>query len=260
MHKETTGQGSLPEVPVVAVPCERCGREIALEGSLLPLVCPHCAYHLRPKNNSVLSHFSFVLRYRLFRWKGRCTRKEYWSYSLIALLFYLLLLCIAGLLMEHLPFGSLLFVGFGVLLYILLLGIPQIFLIARRLHDISISGITVLIHMGLVFIMIVFMVLTFSIPFDTARIDAQLNFTQEYSTATEYKIEENEISYRSPEELDHLHKTDPAPPLLKAFILIETFLNIGVQGLNLFFLVICFVDSSRGTNKYGPSRKYPLFA
>lgn len=259
MHQETTGQGSLPEVPAVTVPCERCGREIALEGSLLPLVCPHCAYHLRPVNNGVLSHFSFVLRYRLFRWKGRCTRKEYWSYSLIASLLYLLLLCIAGLLTEHLPFDSLLFFSFAVLLYIPLLGIPQIFLIARRLHDISISGITVIIHMALMFIMAVLLPITLCIPIVTSDIDSQLYFTSEYSTATEYKIEEHEMSYRSPEELDHLRKTDP-DPLLKAFILITTILNIGVQGLNLFFFVICFVDSSRGTNKYGPGRKYPLFA
>lgn len=249
------GQGSLPEIPVVTVPCERCAGAMEVKEGKLPLLCPHCHYHVRPVTDSMLSNFLFVLKHRLFTWRGRCTRKEYWSYSIISSI-----LCTIGvvLILTYAANNENEFLLYSIPLYLLCLGIPQIFLIARRLHDISLSGITVIIHMLLMMVMM--LVMGFTLYWYNNSIDANFSaqVTSYVSTPTEYSVTEQTYSYTKPADEDLLVADEQIVPI--HFILISTFLNMGVTALNVFFLVICFINSSRGTNKYGPSRKYPLGA
>ncbi len=233
------GQGGMPPVPAFEVPCEKCGKQIELVDGKIPLICIHCGYHLRLENDSMLSHFFFVLRYRMFTWRGRCTRKELWSFELIShfLLFLFILAYFSA------PF-------FALFVYILIIGIPQIFLFARRLHDIGLSATTVVVHLILAVSMLCTMVLTYAIQQNIASetYNADEVATQPYS---------DDDFALGDEENDALVKPERNPTVY-SLILVSCFLNFSLQGLSLFFLVITFIDSKRGTNKYGPSRKYPL--
>ena len=90
ISENKAGQGVLPPVPVFEIPCEKCTGDVPLEEGKIPVRCPHCGYYLRPENDSMWSHFCFVLRHRYASWKGRCTRKEIWSFILFSHLILLL--------------------------------------------------------------------------------------------------------------------------------------------------------------------------
>ena len=246
------GQGAaMPPVPPYEVPCEKCTIQIELVEGKIPELCPHCGYHLRPGKCSTLHYFFFLLRRRMFTWRGRCTRKELWSFLLFSyLLLFLFILALVPAFVLQLPDSSCEVAYLGVFFYvsltasfayILFIGIPQVFLIARRLHDIGLSGITVIIHLIITVLLFCVMVVTFLIEEKVASEmhSAGQLVTQFYSN-------------------DAIQLGDKRNPIIQSLIIVASLMNLTLHGLNLFFFVIALIDSERGTNKYGPSRKYPL--
>ena len=259
-----TGQGAMPPVPAFNVPCEKCQSEVSLVDGQIPVTCPHCGYHLRPQTDSIWSHFLFVLRHRYIAWRGRATRKEFWSFVLISHIIWLLFLIGVCFIVDSkvpecsCPVGHLgaiivaLCISFAV--YIPFIGIPQIFLFARRLHDIGMSGITVIIHLvlsvllvGAAFALSVKSSEKYQIYNDTVMLD-----DEEISDQITLDGDDDEAL-----PSDSLAQKDPQFIMLTALVFI---LNMGVEGLKVFFLIIAFLNSNRGTNKFGPSRKYPIGA
>lgn len=228
---EQAGQGGLPTVPAAHVPCERCKEAICVEDGRLPLYCPHCHYRLRPESDSILSNFFFVLRYRYLAWRGRATRKEFWSFTLImSLLWGILYLISSYMILPGVPHGDFLAQPHLLIAYGFMLGLPLIFLTARRLHDINLSGSTVLIHLLLVILMFLLFIIGYLVLADYSisdEIDSDFAFHGAYST----------------------------------FVLLFSggyLLGMAAQGFSLFFFVVSLINSKRGTNVYGPSRKYTL--
>lgn len=140
----------------------------------------------------------------------------------------------------------------SIVVYIFFIGIPQIFIVARRLHDISMSAVAVVVHLSLFFAMIVTMVLTFIVMLSTdlrsdADIENQLDPEMvDFQLDASLLVRDSDIS-----EKEFENKVFP-------LILLSTIMNMGLEGLNFFFFIISFIDSSHGTNRFGPSRKYPI--
>lgn len=214
------GQGSLPEVPALNIPCEKCGMQLELEDSSLPEICPHCGYRVRPATGSMWNNFLFVLKYRYFTWRGRATRKEFWSYYFFSIIF----IALAFLLQSIITY-------IGVTLISLYFSLPHIFLIVRRLHDIGFSGIWVKAYWILFAILIIEMAATYlyvEMGHPYGDIDGSDIITSHFDSN------------------------------IIALILFGTLLNFVLEIIKLFFLVISFINSNKGTNQFGPSRKYPL--
>lgn len=264
MSEELSGrseeQGSaLPPVPEFTIKCEKCNHELALEDGKIPHVCSNCGYHIRPETDSVWSHFGFVFRYRYLTWRGRATRKEFWSFELISHSLWILLLVVSIYIADYFynkgcmsMLVPLLCVSFSsIVVYIFFIGIPQIFIIARRLHDISMSAVAVVVHLSLFFAMIVTMLTCIvMLPTDLrsdADIENQLDPEMvDFQLDDAIVVRDSDISEKEPK-----NKVFP-------LILLSTIMNMGLEGLNFFFFIISFIDSSHGTNRFGPSRKYPI--
>lgn len=232
-------QGSMPPVPALEVSCEKCKHEFELVEKQLPEECPHCGYRLRPSTDTIWQNFLFVLFHRYAVWQGRATRKEFWSFELISH-FLLFLFILANFSAPY----------FALLAYIPFIGIPQIFLFARRLHDIRLSGVTVIVHLILMVLMFCIMVVTYAIQ---ENITSKICSVDEVATQP-YSDIDIEMGDKIHDSLAKTERNSTVYPL----ILVSYFLNFALQVLSLFFLVITFIDSKRGTTKYGPSRKYPL--
>lgn len=242
--QHSAGQGDLPPVPASEVPCEKCACKIVLSEGNIPQCCPHCGYHLRPGTNSMWAHFCFVLRHRYITWKGRCTRKEFWSFTFISHLLLLLpTLFVYLVLNSQIPactdaegcIGLFIFaLYFAAIAYIPLIGIPQIFLFARRLHDVGMSAIPVLVHLvlsGLLLCTVCYISFFAYFWYDEFQhLNDNAEVLQRFSSDLSFNI----------------------------CLVLSYIFNLGADGLKLFFLIISFINSQRGTNKYGPSRKYPL--
>lgn len=252
------GQGDiLPPVPGSMINCEKCNCPLDLEDGKMPHVCPHCGYYLRPETNSVWSHFLFVLRHRYLTWRGRATRKEFWSFELIAHSVFILLYVVSihfahglynkGCMTMLIPLLCISIVSFSI--YIFFIGIPQFFLIARRLHDIGISAVPVLIHLVLFCGLILTMAATIAMLPCDLRSDVDLE-TQRVPEMVDVHSDENLAVLDIPDEESQTE--------VFALVFLATVMNMGLECLNLFFLIISFINSSPGTNRFGPSRKYPI--
>lgn len=251
--------GALPPIPGLTINCEKCHSALLFEDGMLPHVCPHCGYYLRPETNSVWSHFLFVLRHRYFTWRGRATRKEFWSFELIAhsilILLYVLSIYFAdvmynkGCMSMLIPLVYISLVSFSI--YIFFIGIPQFFLIARRFHDIGMSAVAVIIHLVLFCALIATMAITIAMgPYDL-RSDVDLE-TQSNPEIADIQLDER--SAVDDGDISEANSQNEVFPL----ILLATVMNMGLEGLNVLFLIISFINSSPGTNRFGPSRKYPI--
>ena len=219
-ESSAAGQGSLSGVPVLNLPCEKCGMQLELEEKFLPEICPHCGYRVRPATGSMWNNFVFVLRNRYFSWRGRATRKEFWSYTLFSISFVVLAFLLESIIT---------YIGVG--LVFLYFFFPHLFLIVRRLHDIGFSGALVKIYWILAFILVIEMAATY-LYIETGNAYAH--------------FDKADLVFSHPDS---------------AFIILlqlAALLNFALEIIRLFFLVASFINSNRGTNQYGPSRKYPL--
>lgn len=228
--------------------CPRCKGVLPVTEGKLPENCPGCNFLLRARRQKAFNH-NFLLAFRkAFVWRGRSTRREFWGYAtimgglgvLIALVLDLLFVGeIARLISRHivpLPVapepvqyiaGATL--GAALLLWLAAAPLPLLSLSIRRLHDIGRSMLWLVLPLlcwgaaiGLLICTGAGMVI---IPLifnpQSPAIDL-VNMLSHYSLAG-----------------------------ASALGLLATILSLV---LLMFFLM----DSDRGTNKYGPSAKYPL--
>lgn len=262
----------LPDVPGIEVPCEMCGASIEAGQGILPLNCPKCGKRLRPRSSSTWNTFTFTLFHRLFTFRGRATRKEYWTFGIItsflfaalgtgAALFYIssFVLYIDTFFQNFLIFaGSIFF------LFILFI-IPSTCIGVRRLHDIGISG-----KWAVLFAIIV----TVEFFLYIAQVS---NSVYELSSYIQDRIwfEENTIlvsnehycfvesfgdQFSLCSELEFESQLHHFSDSLETNSSLMILLSAVSSSLAFFLLVTAFIDSTKGLNKYGISRKYLDFS
>lgn len=240
----------LPPVPGVSgAPgkCPSCAAELKPEKGELPILCARCGRVLR----SVKGGFwgNLLLPFCQYaRFSGRATRAEYWVFVItFGLLWAALFLggmvaMIAGATLPGqnetlIMGGSIAILAFAVTYLVMLL--PSMALQVRRLHDVGFSGWWVGVY-----------------------VVGTLVYTLSYYglcwgqfVAIHRTVKTGLLSGDSSwvNELSVLMDAEPSLAL--------TLLSMANLLLNMLFLmivVLSLLDSQRGPNKYGPSRKYPM--
>ncbi len=226
--KRERAEVAVEGIPAPAFPqrqeyCPCCGVEQSSHSDAPMLRCESCQRELAPDpRSSLLAHFlSSLRRYACF--KGRATRKEFWSFyiaqSLISVVFTL---PIAYITMEQQPdaspaelmtaplyklFSAMspteLAMHIGLLVTQLLLLLPYIGVAVRRFHD---TG-------RMAFVPVIAIALGFAVQLAPHISEAAAAAVKPYS------------------------------PIASIFFLV--------------LIVIAFLDSHRGNNPFGPSSKYP---
>ncbi len=210
----------------------------------LPEKCPHCSHRLGATH---AGFFADMLRpfFLYFTIRGRATRREYWSFSLtFGVLDTLLSIYFSGMLMIapliarcEVPnkFADILLWGGGISGALwLLLFVPYCTVTARRLHDINYSawwmGASVVINF-LTYVTVALIIEEVASVLELPRIlDGDL------TRQTMAELLERVIApWRSLAEV----------------------LGLLGNALGILIFVFCLLDSQRGSNKYGPSSKYP---
>lgn len=137
--------------------CPRCKKDISLVNGSVPAHCPHCGFALSPESPGLWANFFFTVG-KFLSLKGRTTRGEYWLFQLVFVAISLLLIYAGANLLDAsacfringtedmalLMGGSVCFML--VLVLWLLMVLPQISLMVRRLHDSGWSGWWVGLH------------------------------------------------------------------------------------------------------------------
>ena len=271
----------LPPVPGIKgeVACPYCGQEFTTERKGLPEQCPHCGTTLHAQSGGLWRNFALAFR-RILQVHGRSTRKEYWSTLLIFLLISFLL--VIGLVItlallvgnNGLELSTAIMTGMVAYLVLTLFSTVLSFLLqVRRLHDVGWSGWWVAACMAL------------SIGVGIAT-GAYANLW-ELATLPQWKYSANTPCVRERAEKMALEPLapgeEPCTPrqLIQAALMTEysdalsayqarSIENqhhmgpwVGLAALVSYPLVILIfvlslLDSKRGSNKYGPSAKYPL--
>ncbi|MBQ2379364.1 MAG: DUF805 domain-containing protein [Akkermansia sp.] len=250
----------LPPLPQKIGSCPACKQELPDgESGQLPTECPHCGFRLRPANDTTWQYIRFGLS-RLFTWRGRATRKEYWStwfalligtLPLLFLSFLTFTVCTAISLSKHT--GTALtaaewasditmlpaWITIGIfLIYELWTAIVLISMTVRRLHDIGRSG---WIFLAACIASIMWQAYYYyKIAISIAAVNWKLIFAIEDTISRNERIKEittdlNMVAYEG---------------WGAALYLIN-------MALGLLIFVLMLMDSERGANKYGPSSKYP---
>ncbi len=129
-------------------PCPHCNRGVAPEAGttppLMPLICPHCSTQLRPVcPQNFFSNIAFTLK-NIFRFRGRATRREFWSAVLGCILGIPMVLCIVHLFVALCIEGGVqvqILIGISVLAIcaILAMVIHMAAISTRRLRDAGMS-------------------------------------------------------------------------------------------------------------------------
>lgn len=215
-------------LPAYAGPCPNCSHEIPLSEPMLPEHCPHCYFTLRARDPENMWQQFIVVFKKMFVWRGRATRMEYWSFWLFSNIISAgisLFGNIAGSAETYAyserssylysdmggMFGPAMMVQLAVSLIFV---IPGISVAIRRLHDIGRSGIWLLASPVLAIIIFISTCMTIA------------------SAAT--------------------HSSSAA--FWPAIMMISIVLFI-IISITMFVFMVS--DSERGSNKYGASPKYP---
>lgn len=239
-HHEQTQEPPAPtEAAATDILCPACKAKLPIENGRLPMRCPECQFLLCPRKPHAVNH-NFV-----FTWKkacslqGRATRREFWGFVSIMGGIGLLLL----LVLDVLAYGQLMtFVNdyiiplpavpgpivavlgcmiiAAMLIWLVVTPLPLFNLTVRRLHDI---GRSMFLPVMALILGIPGVLMSASLIFFILTYGAQENSS--LSTGTYVLC---------------------FGPLVLAVV------------FSLIILMYSLMDSQRGTNKYGPSVKYPL--
>lgn len=266
--------------------CPSCETALQVAAGRLPERCPACGYRLRATNpNDLWQSFMLAIR-KTFVLRGRATRMEFWSFILFSIILTFAIQTItqiaASLMMsptdiasltshhgefepERLSAGATVAMTLLALVYFIfniLITIPQITVTVRRLHDVGRSGKWILAHFLLIFIAIGGLIGYFATAFAESE---RIRDTEYVQVDGKWY---NKADQPTPGEM--MVSTDSAPQIhewvlqgLRAespvrILLLGGVLPMGLAGLiALYIFVLCFIDSRRGANRYGPSSKYP---
>ena len=137
--------GVAPEVlAAVLGECPHC--KTTLVGAEVPAVCPHCGKHLHPGTESLWENAVYAYK-QMFNFRGRATRREFWSYYLFSWLVAFALNLLGSIEEEmfgkalgdgdiFLPVAILSMVAWLLLmLFVLSLFVVTLAVMVRRLHD-----------------------------------------------------------------------------------------------------------------------------
>lgn len=238
-----------PTLCITDPPCPRCQSALSVEGGRLPELCPACNYILRAQRPHALNH-NFRLAFRkALVWKGRATRREFWGFAIIMGALGLVpalaldILCrgaVSERISEYIaPIPTIPpmlwyivtpMLAAAMLIWVLALPLPLISLTIRRLHDVGHSmrwltaalvfwgGAAIAFSVSGISMLIALLTGADSCSAETPT----LNIALEYSTI--------------------------------AALALGSMATV----FSLAIIMFSLMDSQRGTNKYGPSAKYPL--
>ena len=269
----SAGQGSLPEVPGSRVNCDKCDAGLSLENGRLPYKCPVCKKVLRAASDSIFSNLLFALR-RGFSISGRSTRAEFWTADIITSILFLILLFapLLYLLNDNGSFlNSPLYFILTCIFGCFLILVYQICISVRRLHDIGRSAWWILLSIILTAVNLAF----FFVPLGVELYNLSIYYNDYYELMDDLMIIDDEQCFMLTSELMSICSI-PEPALVRDWLHLETRLNHPLHGYPIYFslidrtvfilnsilsvlLVIAFfLDSQKGSNKYGLSQKYPV--
>lgn len=240
----------VPPVPPQPAHCPDCYSE--LDPLALPVRCPGCQRLLRPERDTLWNNALMALR-QYATLSGRATRKEFWDFVLFAYLFAFLFILGGGFALgwfllslpagdTTLPLISLCAIaGIGALAWVALI-IPTWCLLVRRLHDAGFSGHWVLLYLV---VYVLYDVLAWFIyaPIFNGELLARFQSLESAGQAQELI---NNLNL----QLTMVQSQGPGIWLQLASLVTSA------MGFALFIMTL--FDSQRGSNAYGPSRKYPL--
>ncbi len=232
--------------------CPSCGHDLGteLQEGRLPVRCPSCGRALRPLTGGIWANFCLALR-NYFKFSGRATRAEYWSFQLFNFLvtmgLYIIMIAVpvAGVIsgsaealaevngeltedkiseaiitamdQGEMAIGLTMFLcAIGILLWCLFMFIPNLSATVRRLHDVGWSG----------WWLVLYAMLSVILP-------AMVMLLEVVAGGGE----------------------GAEPGIAHIAIALAWMASYGFA---IFLLVLMLLDSKRGANKYGPSSKYPL--
>ena len=270
----------LPPVPGIKgeVACPYCGQEFTTERKGLPEQCPHCGAELHAQSGGLWRNFALAVK-RCLVFRGRSTRKEYWSTMLICFVLYMLLamsLIITLVTLEvgdHIEHGTAIWVGAGAYVFICLSSILLFLGVqVRRLHDVGWSGWWVAASM-LFGVGFGFAGGQYSNVYDLAASPVwryDVNSPRVHEIAAQMAAEGDlSLSDLTPVQAYELHKAalvqlrqealqSYSEAQMQSVMSPWMLLGIVVYPLGILLFVLSLLDSKRGSNKYGPSAKYPL--
>ena len=131
-------------------PCPYCGHEVLKSERY----CPNCGrirkapISLDKYSLGMIENFKQCFVYKYADFEGRASRSEYWNFFLVYQLLFVAILFTCAFLSYISPLSSVVGVGFGLVILVLMsvvMVIPSVAVAVRRLHDQGRSG-------GLVFI------------------------------------------------------------------------------------------------------------
>ncbi len=244
-----TTPGKPTSAPGVNPLCPRCKSVLTVKSGKLPELCPTCHFILRAERQKAFNH-NFELAFRkAFVWRGRATRREFWGFAVImggiGLLLALALdiVCnglIAKLIAEYIaPIPALPellwyiitpMLGAALLIWVLALPLPLLSLTIRRLHDVGRSMLWLTVA-GLCW-------LGTGLATSVSAISMLLALLCGADAAAA--------------------ETAPIAALIEHSLLATLVLGGLATIFTLAIGMFSLMDSQRGSNKYGPSAKYPL--
>lgn len=215
--------------------CPKCGAELFLEEGEVPVECPACHRILHAADNSFMSALRSAGA-QLFSCSGRATRAEFWWVVLLILILQFILGIANNIILITAPEvvdAPLLTPG---VVYAIISSevIPLVAtilffaLVVRRMHDVGMSGWWVGVAYGATYLM--------KVPILVVIIM---------------------VMGMSGEEIKDMDLFNCISEFLYWLVLfLICFLVAGVSSMVVF--VASLMDSQKGTNKYGPSVKYPV--
>lgn len=243
------GKSRKSPAPGTAPLCPRCKSVLTVTSGKLPELCPTCHFILRAERQKAFNHNFWLAFRKTFVWRGRSTRREFWGFTVImggiGLLLALALdmVCnglIAQLIAEYIaPIPALPellwyiltpMLGAALLVWVLALPLPLLSLTIRRLHDVGHSMLWLVIA-GICW-------LGAGLAASASALTMLLALLCGADAAAA--------------------ETAPIAALIEHSLLATLVLGGIATIFTLAIGMFSLMDSQRGSNKYGPSAKYPL--
>lgn len=276
-------------------PCPKCSHE--LTGWTVPNQCPSCGYRLRPASDSFWAYMMHSLRRMFsLRGRATRKEYWAFCVAMIPVTFLWFFLLLAGIaymgmelfVADDFDYDKFMQIWPGMGMYIVVLYamfcIPWFFLYGRRFHDLGLSAwwgaLILTISTGSMYLIIpmtesfaenametIVPITETYIQNETAAGEAAARLVNEArdngnealaqdimkKRRIDAALAQRELERDIEKQLNELYNN----PQNTSLMLLSALSNIFSTLAGLAALVIGFIDSKRGPNKYGPSIKYP---